>query len=356
MLCFFFRIVAEARRRFRLFMRNRDTSAIPPDLRFPVFEIVMRATEGVEEYEDIVNYYRETFIPAEKVVALSVLGYGQSLELVRRTLAFAMSSEVRTQDILTAIATLRSSVIGRAELWNFMRHHWDILYERHCDDIGFLDYFVVLSIESFSTIERYHEVQSFFANKDTTTYDRILATCLEGIRMNILWLERDCRDVEEWLQANGYLTSSELNSGQVSRSSSGTEQHTRRESNSGTSHSILQLRSSFDVASQEPAIDTQLQTTLTLGGNQQQLGYHVHQQLQTHHQAQQSRQQVNPQQQQHQYQHQDQHQHQSSLSSQQQTCPVQGLEVGGLQRARAISTRPRTLEREMELLRLSGDY
>jgi len=348
-------------------MRNRDVSAIPPDLRFPVFEIIMRATEGVEEYEDIVNYYRETFIPAEKVVALSVLGYGQSLELVRRTLAFAMSSEVRTQDILTAIATLRSSVIGRAELWNFMRHHWDILYERHCDDIGFLDYFVVLSIESFSTIERYHEVQSFFANKDTTTYDRILATCLEGIRMNILWLERDCKDVEEWLQANGYLTSSELSPSQVSKSSSGTGQHTPHESNSDTStplsqHSYLQLRSGYDVASQELTIDTQAQTIPMSIGPQQQLGYHVHQQLQTQYLApkvnpEQQQQQLHQHQHQHMYQHQNQDQHQPSLSSQQKTCPVQGLELGSLERTRpAIAARPRTLEREMELLRLSGDY
>ncbi|KAF8935331.1 hypothetical protein BGZ47_009981 [Haplosporangium gracile] len=199
-------IVAEARRRFMAFMKHRDVAALPPDLRFPVFEIVLRTTQGVEEYEDIVNYYRETYIPGEKVVALSVLGYGSSLELVRRTLAFAMSREVRTQDILSAIATLRSSVVGRAELWNFMRHHWDVLYERHCDDIGFLDYFVLLSIESFSTLERYREVQAFFANKDTSAYDRILATCLEGIRMNILWLERDCKDVEQWLKVNGYLT------------------------------------------------------------------------------------------------------------------------------------------------------
>ncbi|KAF9274027.1 Aminopeptidase 2 mitochondrial [Mortierella alpina] len=198
-------IVAEARRRFTAFIQHRDMSAIPPDLRFPVFEIVLRTTQGVDEYDAVVNYYRETFIPAEKVVALSVLGYGSSIELVRKTLSFAMSPEVRTQDILSAIATLRSSVVGRAELWNFMRHHWDVLYERHFGDIGFLDYLVSLSIESFSTLERYQEVQAFFANKDTSAYDRILATCLEGIRMNILWLERDCRDVEQWLVANEYL-------------------------------------------------------------------------------------------------------------------------------------------------------
>ncbi|KAF9286925.1 hypothetical protein BGZ68_002411 [Mortierella alpina] len=198
-------IVTEAQRRFSIFMKERDMSAIPPDLRFPVFEIVLRSTTGVEEYEAIVEYYRETYMPDEKVVALTVLGYGHTPELINRTLAFAMSPEVRTQDILTAIATLRSSVSGRAELWNFMRHHWDILVERHCDDIRFLDYFVLLSIGSFSSIERYREVQEFFINKDTSLYERHLATCLEGIRMHILWLERDRQDVEQWLRVNGYL-------------------------------------------------------------------------------------------------------------------------------------------------------
>ncbi|KAF9985042.1 Aminopeptidase 2 mitochondrial [Mortierella antarctica] len=209
-------IVTEAQRRFRIFMKERDMSAIPPDLRFPVFEIVLRSTTGVEEYEAIVEYYRESYMPDEKVVALTVLGYGHTPELINRTLAFAMSPEVRTQDILTAIATLRSSVSGRAELWNFMRHHWDILVERHCDDIRFLDYFVLLSIGSFSSIERYREVQEFFVNKDTSLYDRHLATCLEGIRMHILWLERDRQDVEQWLRANGYLEpNSRLHDSQV---------------------------------------------------------------------------------------------------------------------------------------------
>ncbi|KAF9387458.1 Aminopeptidase 2 mitochondrial [Podila verticillata] len=199
-------IVAEARKRFGAFMANKDMSAIPPDLRFPVFEIVLRTTVGTEEYEAVVSYYRETFIPGEKLVALTVLGYANSQELVRRTLAFAMSPEVRTQDILTAIATLRSSMMGRAELWDFMRLHWDVLYNRHCDDLRFLDYFVILSIGSFSSLERYREVQAFFSTKDTSSYERILATCLEGIRKNILWLERDRQDVASWLRVNGYLT------------------------------------------------------------------------------------------------------------------------------------------------------
>ncbi|KAF9366808.1 hypothetical protein BGX34_006077 [Mortierella sp. NVP85] len=199
-------VVAEARRRFWLFMNDRNMSAISPDLRFPVFEIVLRTTTGVEEYEAIVNYYRETYMPGEKVVALTVLGYGHSVELIQRTLAFAVSPEVRSQDILTAVATLRSSVRGRAELWNFMRRYWDILYERHCDDIRFLDYFVLLGIGSFSSLERYHEIQEFFVTKDTSSCERILATCLEGIRMHILWLERDRDDVKQWLHGNGYLT------------------------------------------------------------------------------------------------------------------------------------------------------
>ncbi|KAF9142950.1 hypothetical protein BGX30_001776 [Mortierella sp. GBA39] len=182
-----------------------DTSAIPPDLLFPVFEIVLKTTTGLEEYEAILAFYRETYSPGEKVVALTVFGYGNSPEMIQRTLAFAMSEEVRNADILSALATLRSSVMGRAELWNFMRQHWDVLYERHFDDLRFVEYFILFSIGMFSSVEKYQEVQDFFANKDTSQCDRILANCLEGIRTRILWLERDREDVEVWLKTNEYL-------------------------------------------------------------------------------------------------------------------------------------------------------
>ncbi|KAF9104305.1 hypothetical protein BGX29_002098 [Mortierella sp. GBA35] len=215
-------IVAEARRRFVIFMENRDMSAIPPDLLFPVFEIVLKTTTGLEEYEAIINFYRETYSPGEKVVALTVLGYGNSPEMIRRTLAFAMSEEVRNADILSALATLRSSVMGRAELWNFMRLHWDTLYERHFDDLRFVEYFIYFSIGMFSSVERYQEVQEFFANKDTSQCDRILANCMEGIRTRILWLERDREDVEMWLKTNGYLAATTLVEGEgQSRPNSG---------------------------------------------------------------------------------------------------------------------------------------
>lgn len=319
------RIVAEARRRFTTFIKDKDVSALPPDLRFPVFEIILRTTQGVEEYMDIVNYYRESFVPAEKVVALSVLGYGSSLELVQRTLAFAMSPEVRTQDILTAIATLRSSVVGRAELWDFMRQHWDMLYERHCDDIGFLDYFVVLSIESFSTLERYQEVQAFFANKDTSAYDRILATCLEGIRMNILWLERDCKDVERWLRDNGYLVDDPSSSasedvGQIKAVSSGQD--------GVVAKSLTRQDLSPSTASDGPVNGGGRHGTHS-GVGQQLL------QLQ-----------------------QDQQEHELRMQREYQLQLQQrghGHGHGHSHFGRS-EPRPRTLEREMELLSMSGDY
>ncbi|KAG0372777.1 Aminopeptidase 2 mitochondrial [Mortierella sp. AD032] len=206
-------VVSEARRRFAIFMANRDASAIPPDLMFPVFEIVLKTTVGLDEYEAVMAFYRETYSPGEKVVALTVIGYGDSPEMIQRTLAFSMSEEVRNADILSALMTLRSSVMGRAELWNFMRQHWDVLYERHFDDLRFVEYFILFSIGMFSTAEKYQEVQDFFANKDTSQCDRILANCMEGIRTRILWLERDQEDVEVWLKANGYLGTAPLEEG-----------------------------------------------------------------------------------------------------------------------------------------------
>ncbi|KAF9200704.1 Aminopeptidase 2 mitochondrial, partial [Haplosporangium sp. Z 27] len=374
-------IVAEARRRFRSFMKSRDMAAIPPDLRFPVFEIVLRSTQGVEEYEDIVRYYRETFVPGEKMVALSVLGYGSSQELARRTLAFAMSPEVRTSDILSAIATLRSSVVGREELWNFMRLHWDVLYERHCDDIGFLDYFVLLSIESFSTLERYHEVQAFFANKDTTAYDRILATCLEGIRMNILWLGRDRKDVEQWLRVYGYLTdetSSEQkhmgeitngeahNGGGASSVSNGlnTLVHAGGSVNGNTSVAAGTASGASSGASTPPG-----GLQYPKGSIYSQHGAHVRSQVYLDGVGQVSEEktrqllQLQQDQQQHEMRMQREYQLQLQQQQQQQQHPHQHCHDHNHSHNhnhnnhnRQQEQRPRTLEREMELLSMSGDY
>ncbi|KAG0004841.1 Aminopeptidase 2 mitochondrial [Modicella reniformis] len=306
-----------------------------------------------------------------------------------------MSPEVRTQDILTAIATLRSSVIGRAKLWDFMRHHWDVLYERHCDDIGFLDYFVLLSIESFSTLERYQEVQAFFANKDTSAYDRILATCLEGIRMNILWLERDCKDVEQWLRDNGYLvggdpyatrnestgagvkgfpatsggshsgingnqavdtagtSSSSLSSGASSGTTSPSNNNNNNNNSNGLhysqavagvygQHSAQQQQEQQHVRPQvylESGVvaqtsEEQVRQLLRLQQDQQQAhGLMPHEYL-DHHYHQLHLQQQHGQQQIHSHSHDHSHSHFSSRPP----------------------PRPRTLEREMELLSMSGDY
>ncbi|KAF9927085.1 hypothetical protein FBU30_003509 [Linnemannia zychae] len=231
--------VAEARRRFGVFITNRDSSAIPPDLLFPVFEIVLREATGTEEYEAIMAFYRETYSPGEKMVALTVLGYGNTPEMVQRTLAFAMSEEVRNADILACLATLRSSVTGRAELWNFMRQYWDTLCERHSDDIRFLEYFVLFSIGTFSSIERYEEVQTFFANKETSQYDRILANCMEGIRTRILWLERDGEDVEVWLRDNGYLASDAMEEEKEAEANEkASQQHHSRHSSPQAGHGL----------------------------------------------------------------------------------------------------------------------
>lgn len=334
-------------------MKNKDVSALPPDLRFPVFEIILRTTEGVEEYVDIVNHYREAFIPAEKVVALSVLGYGSSLELVQRTLALAMSPEVRTQDILTAIATLRSSVVGRAELWNFMRHHWDVLYERHCDDIGFLDYFVLLSIESFSTLERYQEVQAFFANKDTSAYDRILATCLEGIRMNILWLERDCRDVEQWLRDNGYLVDDSSSTAGANTKLAGavTSGQEGVVAKGIPGQDLSSIATSGNSVNGVPRGDGSGASTPSNGLQYSRAGVYGHHGAgvgQLSEEQARKLQQLQQDQQEHELRMQREYQ----LQLQQQ----RGHSHGHSQFSHSQEPRPRTLEREMELLSMSGDY
>jgi aminopeptidase 2 len=93
------RIVAEAHRRFKLFVEN-DESALHPNIRSTVYEIVLLHGGGEKEYNDIVEIYRKCQTADQKTLILTTLGFVQQPELIKRALDFSLSDEVRNQDII----------------------------------------------------------------------------------------------------------------------------------------------------------------------------------------------------------------------------------------------------------------
>ncbi|CAI2171506.1 16013_t:CDS:10 [Funneliformis geosporum] len=197
--------VKEAYRRFNLFTKQNDESALHPNIRGVVFKIVLSHGGGEEEFEAILKVYRESKTADQKLEALSGLGFAQRDDLIQRALQFAISEEVKNQDVIHAFASLQSNHKSRRLLWNFVKENWDVIHDQYINFRALFGNIIKQSIELFSSEHDIEDIEKFFSNRDCKGFERPLQQSIEKIRVNAAWLKRDSRDVEDWLKANGFL-------------------------------------------------------------------------------------------------------------------------------------------------------
>ncbi|KAG5463670.1 MAG: peptidase family M1-domain-containing protein [Olpidium bornovanus] len=152
-------VVQEGQRRFGLFVSG-DTSAIHPNLRGTVFDIVI-SHGGAKEYDAVLEYYRSTTVPDQKVTALAALGSTRDPSLIQRTLDFALTADVRPQDIIYVWSSLGANHAARSALWSFTKAHWGVFDERYRNSMAMFGIIVKTSTE-FATEEKAAEVEAFF--------------------------------------------------------------------------------------------------------------------------------------------------------------------------------------------------
>lgn len=153
-------VIEEAQRRFKLFI-DGDSDAIHPNLRGTVFGIVV-ANGGSTEYDAVVKIYRKTTVPDQKIASLAALGTTLDPALIQKTLDFAISNEVRNQDIIYVYGSVGANHKARKLLWQFTKAHWGLLEERYASSMAMLGNCVKSSTD-FATEEMAKEVEEFFA-------------------------------------------------------------------------------------------------------------------------------------------------------------------------------------------------
>ncbi|KAL1923606.1 uncharacterized protein VTP21DRAFT_8586 [Calcarisporiella thermophila] len=195
-------VIEEAKKRFERLVAG-DSSAVHPNIRNIVYEIVV-SNGGHQEYEQVLSLYRKSNVIDEKMAALAALGSARDPELIQRSLKFSISDEVREQDINVLSEPLGANPLARAHLWDFFRENFELFFARYHRSWNLLGNLVRASVGNFSSWERLREAERFFSTLDTREFARSLQQSLEALRVRASWVERDGRDVEEWLQANGF--------------------------------------------------------------------------------------------------------------------------------------------------------
>jgi aminopeptidase 2 len=183
---------------------NGDRSAIHPNLRGGVYSTVLQYG-GEKEHNALVKEYETNNNADERNTALRSLGRAKQPELIQRTLAYALSKEVKDQDIYIPLAGLRAHKEGIEALWAWMKENWDVLKKKLPPSLSMLGSVVAMGTSSFSREDQLKDVETFFDKAGTKGFERNLAQSMDAVRSKIGWLARDRADVEGWLKENKYL-------------------------------------------------------------------------------------------------------------------------------------------------------
>ncbi|KAG1469429.1 hypothetical protein G6F56_003261 [Rhizopus delemar] len=200
-------IVQEAQRRFWQFTEG-NTDVVHPNLRGPVYNIVLGAAEDEQEeekvWEEILKIYHDESLPSDqRLIALSSLGSVGHKDLLQRYLEMSLDDkQVRGQDSFYVFSALSSNPAARDVLWNFFKENYEVLFSKFSKSLSLFGSAVRSTVSGFVSFERIAEAELFFSDKDTKEYARSLQQALETARVNAKWIERDQHVVANWVLEN----------------------------------------------------------------------------------------------------------------------------------------------------------
>jgi puromycin-sensitive aminopeptidase len=151
--------------------------SVDDELEFTVFRLAALNGDAAL-YDQISDKLKHAQTPAEQYLYQSSLSMFSDPALVERTLEYAISPEVRSQDALIVIARVMLNPSSQKAAWDFVRSHWP-----EVEKAGgpFASAEIVGVAGSFCSSAMEDEVKQFFTAHPVAAADRTLKQTLERI-------------------------------------------------------------------------------------------------------------------------------------------------------------------------------
>ncbi|POY75780.1 hypothetical protein BMF94_1093 [Rhodotorula taiwanensis] len=195
--------LAEYRRRFSTFIEKNDDSEIPGDLKTSIYSQSVRFG-GEKEYEKVLEVYQNPPTPAHKSSAIAALCSPEKPELVDRTITMLMTGDVKNQDMGSFVAYLGRNRAAKRKVWECFQENFDGIMLRFKGNFS-IGNIVKYSFMTLTSEKDAQQIEEFFKDKDTSAFNQPLSQGLDAVRAKAKWLERDAKDVEQWLREHKYL-------------------------------------------------------------------------------------------------------------------------------------------------------
>jgi aminopeptidase N/puromycin-sensitive aminopeptidase len=149
-------------------------------------------------YDKLLAVSRNSGDPGEKTDALRTLGRFRDPALVKRTLDYLVSGEVRNQDAWIVLIALLRDRATRDQTWDYMQKNWDKVHAQLTVSSGAE---VVRATGNFCTVRQRDEVIDFFATHKIEASERTLAKAVDSINDCIQLRSSQEADLHAWLKA-----------------------------------------------------------------------------------------------------------------------------------------------------------
>jgi tricorn protease interacting factor F2/3 len=177
-------ILEEAQKRFANFLKS---GSLDPDLRSAVYSLV--AWNGDKKtYQLLRKLYKKAVTQEEKIRFLGALSNFQDKTLLSKSLQFALSKEVRSQNLFVPISKMISNPYGKELVWPWIKKNWRKIVIRFGVGNPLLNK-IISTMSTQSDIKKEQEIMRFFTKHKTAGTEMKLAQTLERIRINSNFLE-----------------------------------------------------------------------------------------------------------------------------------------------------------------------
>jgi aminopeptidase N len=148
-------------------------------------------------YDKVLAISRNSGDPGEKTDALRTLARFPDPALVKRTLDYTVSGEVRNQDAWIVLVALLRNRETRDQAWDYMQKNWDKVQAQLTISSGAS---VVSATGSFCSVRQRDEVVNFFATHKVESSERTLAKAVDSIDDCIQLRSAQEPDFHRWLE------------------------------------------------------------------------------------------------------------------------------------------------------------
>jgi hypothetical protein len=178
----------------------RTAKNVPADIRSVVYQAVAQ-TDSKKDYDKFISKYKTEQLSEEKNRIGRALGQFTDSALLKKTLEFAMSANVRIQDTAFIFMSVWGNPKGKKIAWEFTKKNWQSLLKKFPASGHMLNRFIKPA-SSFISSKDAKDVAAFFKKHSAAGAERAVQQVLEKIYSNDAWFKRDSTQIEKWLSEN----------------------------------------------------------------------------------------------------------------------------------------------------------